>query len=309
MTAIQISYYNADDSDAFLGEELSRGISVKQLPHNPDEQNIFIRKVFDGHQYDSWKVLSIKVENNSAEEELDESETSNSDASDECVEEQEDSILCTIRLSPVRYGSMSVSEKHTSNGSKLVRGRLLECDYGYFSQEISGNCNSVTTTKDFNSKLPYEMVKRRLVVVVSNKEDPALVVPISKNDKSKNKSTVVPITSLPDDLVTFKVKDCFAKAGAVSYASGHRLFPLRVQVGNKRLYDYRVEKKLSNEDVIEIKKAIFSGVGGSNILYQLDEAESTVEKLKLKVQELESQLVAKNGEVKELWETLEGATS
>jgi len=287
MTTITIKYFNADDSEALLGEEISIGISEKQLPYDPREQNIFIRKVFARQKYNSWKVLSIDLEQDT----------------------EEKTIRCKMLLSPVKYGSQSVSEKHSSNGSKLIRGRLLECDFGYFSQEVSLSSNKVTTTKDYNSKLPFEMVKRRLVVVVSNKEDPALVVPISTSNKSKNHNTVVPISSLPNDLVTFKTNACYAKAGAVCSVSGHRLFPLRVEVGSKRVYDFRIEKKLSNDDVVNIKKAIFLGVGGHNILSEAEEAKTDIGKLQSENELLHKKLEEKSNEISELWKTLESETN
>ncbi len=114
------------------------------------------------------------------------------------------------------------------------------------------------------------MVKRRLVVVVSNKEDPALVVPISKGSKAKDKRNVVEITSLPTDLVTFNSPVCYAKTAAISYVSGHRLFPVRYHMPDgARRYDNRVEKKLSDDDVVSIKKAVLTAIGGHNILQSI----------------------------------------
>lgn len=248
MSTIEVIFLNESDSCAVLGKEISLGIDICELPHDPAGQNIFIRKKFASISTKYWRVENI---------------TSTHDTTNNF-------ITCNITLRPLSYLPQSISEKHSSNGSKLVRGRILECDFGYFTQDISVGAQPLTTISNFNSKLPFEMVKRRLVVVLSNKEDPALVVPISKGQKSKDKRTVVGITSLPSDLVTFNNPICFAKTAAISYVSGHRLFPVRFNtIDNQRRYDNRVEKKLSNDDVVNIKRAVFTAVGGDNILQSI----------------------------------------
>ncbi|BCV61568.1 type II toxin-antitoxin system PemK/MazF family toxin [Shewanella algae] len=257
------------------------------MPHDPIDQNIFIRKEFTSSEIKYWKVEKI----------------------DTAHDTENKIIECEITLSPLQYLPKSISEKHSSNGSKLVRGRLLECDFGYFSQDISLGDQPSTTISNFNSKLPYEMVKRRLVVVLSNKEDPALVVPISKGNKAKDHRTVVEITSLPPDLVTFNNPTCFAKTAAISYVSGHRLFPVRFNTAEgKRQYDYRVEKKLSNDDVVNIKKAVFTAVGGDNILRSIEYKDEQIEALNVEISNKNNyigDLEAKNAE---LWGMLEEYT-
>lgn len=260
MSSISIVYRSQiDEGDIELGKEVYSDISIAQLPDDPVDKKIFINKTFTGQQYNSWKVISIDIVHDESKSQTD----------------------CCIDLEPVRYKSTSIAATHSANGSKLVRGRLLECDFGFFSQDVVAGQNNARNIDNFNGKLPYEMIKRRLVVVLSHKEDPALVVPISKSSKGKNKKTVVPVTSLPKDLVSYKETKCYAKAGAISLVSGHRLFPLRYEAENRKFYDNRVEKKLSNDDVTSIKKAVFTGIGGNNILNQIEEE---------KVSELESQI-------------------
>lgn len=244
MSTIEVRFLNASKSNSILGKEISTDIDVRELPHEPAGQNIFIRREFTSSKIKYWKVEDINSVHDTGK----------------------NNIVCEIALSPLRYLPISISEKHSSNGSKLIRGRILECDFGYFSQDISVGCVPSTTVVNFNTKLPFEMVKRRLVVVISNKQDPALVIPISTGDKAKDKRTVVEITSLPSDLVTFNSPVCYAKTAAISYVSGHRLFPVRYSDDGKRIYDNKVKKKLSNDDVVSIKKAVFTAVGGDNIL-------------------------------------------
>ena len=272
MTTIKVTFLKAEEPTVILGEEVSSDITVRELPHDPADQNIFIRKEFTSSESKYWKVEEMDTVHDTANK----------------------IIECEITLSPLLYLPKSISEKHSTNGSKLVRGRLLECDFGYFSQDISLGAPPSTTISNFNSKLPYEMVKRRLVVVLSNKEDPALVVPISKGNKAKDHRTVVGITSLPSDLVTFNNPTCFAKTAAISYVSGHRLFPVRFNTDEgKRQYDYRVEKKLSNDDVVNIKKAVFTAVGGDNIL-------RSIEAMDEQIYDLNEEIANKNNKIEYL---------
>ncbi|RUO74157.1 hypothetical protein CWI80_02030 [Pseudidiomarina sediminum] len=287
MTIIKVTFLNAEEPTVILGEEASSDIAVRELPHDPVDQNIFIRKEFTSSEIKNWKVEKI----------------------DTIQDTQNATIECEITLSPLQYLPKSISEKHSSNGSKLVRGRLLECDFGYFSQDISLGNQPSTTISNFNSKLPYEMVKRRLVVVLSNKEDPALVVPISKGNKAKDHRTVVGITSLPPDLVTFNNPRCFAKTAAISYVSGHRLFPVRFNTDEgRRQYDYRVEKKLSNDDVVNIKKAVFTAVGGDNILRSIESKDEQIDALNGEITIKNNRIKCLNAKNAELWEMLEEYT-
>ena len=286
MSVITVKYVSFNSPEVELGRETAIDIPTARLPHNPEGKNIFIRKVFVGHKHESWRVEKIDFSQGNESE-----------------------LTCTISLSPVLYGPTSISEKHSSNGSKLLRGRLVECDFGYFTQDVSCANQLSTNIKDFDTKLPFEMVKRRLVVVISSKEDPALVIPISKSGKAKNDKTVVELTSLPEDLVTFKEQTCYAKASAVSYVSGHRLFPLRFfSEKGKKTYDYRVEKKLSNEDVCKIKEAVLIGVGGQNILTEAQKLKADSEQKDNEIETLQMKLVESEKKYHELWELLEEQT-
>lgn len=287
MTTIKVTFLKAEEPAVVLGEEFSFDIAVRELPHDPVDKNIFIRKEFTSSEIKFWKVKKITT-----------------------LHDIENSMItCEMTISPLQYLPKSISEKHSSNGSKLVRGRLLECDFGYFSQDISLGDQPSTTISNFNGKLPYEMVKRRLVVVLSNKEDPALVVPISKGNKAKDHRTVVEITSLPSDLVTFNNPTCFAKTAAISYVSGHRLFPVRFNTDDgKRKYDYRVEKKLSNDDVVNIKKAIFTAVGGDNILHSIESKDEQIDSLNGEIASKNNKIEDLEAKNAELWDMLEEHT-
>lgn len=286
MSTIEVKFLNSTDSNFILGKEVSTDIDVCEIPHDPDSQNIFIRREFSSSTVKYWKVEKI---------------TSDYDTSKR-------SIVCDIELSPLEYLPISIAKKHSSNGSKLVRGRILECDFGYFSQDIYSSGTSSTTVENFNKKLPFEMVKRRLVVVISNKEDPALVIPISKGNKAKDKRTVVEITSLPSDLVTFNNPVCYAKTAAISYVSGHRLFPVRYMAGGRRSYDNRVEKKLSNDDVVNIKKAVFTAVGGDNILKSIQDKNDELSSLSKEVCLKDNEIDRLKKEIDELMDMLDEYT-
>ncbi len=130
MSTIEVKFLNAKDADSILGKEISTGIDVRELPHDPEGQNIFIRREFTSSTIKYWKVEGISSEHNTDEK----------------------AIACEITLLPLSYLPISISEKHSSNGSKLVRGRILECDFGYFSQDISVRAELSTTVSNCHLK-------------------------------------------------------------------------------------------------------------------------------------------------------------
>ena len=284
MTIFAITYISSENNE-ILGREFSSRVKTTKLPHDPADKNIYIRKVFSNHGSESWKVIDIRI-----------------------FRDSQIKINCDVIIQPVIYATQSISERHSTNGSKLIRGRIVECDFGYFDQELDYSLSKSKTVKDYNSRLPFEMVKRRMVVIMSNRQDPALVVPISTTQKAKNPEAVVALEGLPTDLVAYPNTDCYAKTGSVTLVSGHRLFPLRYYVGERKVYDSRVEKKLHNDDVVRIKKSIFIGVGGNNILNEIDQAHND---LKSKNEEIQ-QLIAKYDELKsrydEIWQDLQLVT-
>jgi len=271
MSQTKITYHDINNNNALLGEELFDNIDACELPYDPENEKIFIRKVFSNITPSNWKVIDIQITDDTSSKKL----------------------LCEIYLSAIKYTPSSIAAKHGSNGSKLLRGRLVECDFGFFSQDYCSGKVPATTIDNFTKKLPYEMVKRRLVVIVSNKEDPALVIPISKTSKAVDLRTVVQITSLPADLVHFTEPNCFAKTASITQVSGHRLFPLRYYDNETRVYDARVEKKLSNTDVINIRKAAFIALGGAGILDSIDV-------LNAELEEKNQQIDIKNKDIKNL---------
>lgn len=280
MSQIKTTYHDINNNNALLGEELFDNIDACELPYDPENEKIFIRKVFSNITHSNWKVIDIQITDDTSSKKL----------------------LCEIYLSAINFTPSSIAAKHGSNGSKLLRGRLVECDFGFFSQDYRSGKVPATTIDNFTKKLPYEMVKRRLVVIVSNKEDPALVIPISKTSKAVDFRTVVEITSLPVDLVHFTEPKCFAKTASITQVSGHRLFPLRYYDNETRVYDARVEKKLSNTDVINIRKAAFIALGGAGILDSID-------MLNAELEEKKQQIDIKNNDIKNLTDRVADLTS
>ncbi|WP_180269420.1 hypothetical protein, partial [Erwinia amylovora] len=80
---------------------------------------------------------------------------------------------------------------------------------------------------------------------------------------------------------------------SITQVSGHRLFPLRYYDNETRVYDARVEKKLSNTDVINIRKAAFIALGGAGILDSIDV-------LNAELEEKKQQIDIKNNDIKNL---------
>ncbi|MDX6917469.1 type II toxin-antitoxin system PemK/MazF family toxin [Pectobacterium carotovorum] len=271
MSIIKINYYDVNNANSLLGEETLLNIDICELPYNPQNENVFIRRDFSNIPYSMWKVDDVQTTEDT----------------------EKNTITCDIYLNAVYFKPKSIAEKHGTNGSKLLRGRLVECDFGFFSQDYRSGFPPQTTLNNYNKKLPFEMVKRRLVVIISNREDPALVIPISKANKAVDARTVVEITSLPNDLVRFSNPQCYAKTAAITQVSGHRLFPLRYHSNGTKIYDSRIDKKLSVGDIKKIKEAALVSIGGAGILTELDCVKVTNE-------QANNEIILKNSKIEDL---------
>lgn len=133
MSQIKIIYHDINNNNALLGEELFDNIEACELPYDPENENIFIRKVFSNITPSNWKVIDIQITDDTSSKKL----------------------LCEIYLSAINYTPSSIAAKHGSNGSKLLRGRsdvridnieiqTQATDAKGIAQEIPGNLKDAT---------------------------------------------------------------------------------------------------------------------------------------------------------------------
>lgn len=134
-------------------------------------------------------------------------------------------------------------------------GEVLECDFGNFHEEDPGN---------LDYRVPPEMVKRRMAVVLNGKLacGGCLVVPISskKHFNSIQRGLHVPLS---EDLfrVTqfYDKRERWAKTELIQQVSKQRLFKL-LDGGS------RFDTFLPRELVADIQKAVIKSISASSLL-------------------------------------------
>jgi|GEM_PF-4442440 len=250
-----------------LATEVHDGFLEVPIPANPiedieNEVPVYLTRSFQGYdQIRTWKVLRI--------------ENSNSD---------DGSTRCEIFLQRINKKLLapSLNDIH-NNGIKINQGQinkslrfgtLIECDFGYFSDSIDVN-NKVERLVDYyNYKLPFEMVKRRLCVVVSNYIDPCLVIPISSKNDDYNKSSVVTLENFPNNLYKYNDNiEHYVKGTMLTSVSSHRIFPLLVQPrGRRPSLDTGFKSYIKNQnDIDKIKGAILNTTDTAKVIEELAE--------------------------------------
>lgn len=129
-------------------------------------------------------------------------------------------------------------------------GEVVFCDYGVFQTLQGGN--------NVNGRIPPEMVKNRLVVVLNGRINNAcVVVPLSSTlDQDKvTKKWHVPISAnLIAGLTYFTSKDRWAKCDHVQQVSKERLFPLPAA------------QHLPRKVVTDIQSGVMRVIGGTGLL-------------------------------------------
>ena len=137
-------------------------------------------------------------------------------------------------------------------------GEVLECDFGDFPKDKDGKIDQGKLTPD--GRMPPEMVKNRLVVVLNSKFNGAcLVVPISAlkdQDKISRQWHVHIAPELIDGQPHFTPKDSWAKAEHVQHVSKNRLSKIQ---GGKSQY-------LPREVVTLIQTAVIRVIGAQSLL-------------------------------------------
>ncbi|MCL1127969.1 type II toxin-antitoxin system PemK/MazF family toxin [Shewanella surugensis] len=138
-------------------------------------------------------------------------------------------------------------------------GEILECDFGTFQLDE----NNKNKMNNFNGRIPPEIVKKRMVVILNGKlNQGCLVVPISSSENSNFIQRGLHI-SLPHNL--FRVTDFYdqrerwAKADLIQMVSRERLYKLK----DKR---YRFDQHLPREEVTKIQRAVIKAISANSLM-------------------------------------------
>lgn len=151
-------------------------------------------------------------------------------------------------------------------------GQILECDYGEYRRDAQGK----PLTGDFDSHIPPEMIKNRLVVVLNGKlsRNSCLVVPLSTtHDLQKTiKGIHVEIPEKEIGEMTFFTQQIrWAKADMIQQVSIERLNRPRSKRGHQAV-------NLTRERVELIQRAVIKAINAASLLEPLV-AEVTPEEL------------------------------
>lgn len=137
-------------------------------------------------------------------------------------------------------------------------GEVLECHFGNFPKDHNNNIDHSKVTVD--GRMPPEMVKNRLVVVLNGRiNNCCVVVPISalKDQDKITRGWHVPIDpTLIDGTPHFQAKDSWAKAEHLQQVSTKRLSKVQ---GGKSQY-------LPNDVVTQVQRAVAKVIGASSLL-------------------------------------------
>lgn len=141
-------------------------------------------------------------------------------------------------------------------------GQILECDYGDYQLDAKGG-----RIIHANYRIPPEMIKNRLVVVLNGKIDPSacLVVPLSTtHDHQKTFKGIhaeIPTAEIPD-FRFFKQQIRWAKADLIQQVSKERLNRPRTDRGHEPVL-------LSHAIVDEIQRAVIKAINASGLITPL----------------------------------------
>lgn len=139
-------------------------------------------------------------------------------------------------------------------------GHVYECDFGLFKKETPSHPNDLATSnkfeaseKDYNYRIPNELVKKRAVVVIGKHGGQYIVVPISSTMETHKKAHKVPEVmgihirllevDMPITLRYTKEKARWAKSNLVTTVDGGRLRDVFDQATRKSIPAHPVSAK------------------------------------------------------------------
>lgn len=139
-------------------------------------------------------------------------------------------------------------------------GEVLECHFGVFAHNPG---TMEVNKKNFNGRIPPEIVKKRLVVVMNGKlSGGCIVVPISSSEDIRGirEGTHIEVPSLSIKITDFyDNRKRWAKAELIQMVSNERLFKLGDQGVSFKTY-------LEREKVTEIQLAVIKAINAKNLI-------------------------------------------
>lgn len=138
-------------------------------------------------------------------------------------------------------------------------GELLECDFGEFKKDGAGNID----TKNLNGRIPPEMVKKRLVVILNGRLYGAcLIVPISST-RDMGKITQQLHIELESKLIVetnfYDNRVRWAKTDLIQQVSKERLYKVRDNRGF-------ITQILPREVVDKIQRGVIRSISASSLI-------------------------------------------
>lgn len=135
-------------------------------------------------------------------------------------------------------------------------GELLECHYGEFPEG---------TNLNFNNRIPPEIVKKRMVVVLNGKicRNSVIVVPISSSKdvgKIREQLHIAIDQNLIQETHFYDRRERWAKSEIIQHVSKVRLFKIKDSNG-QQLTQY-----LPREVVAEIQRAVIKAISAKSLL-------------------------------------------
>lgn len=139
-------------------------------------------------------------------------------------------------------------------------GEVLECDFGKFQYNPE---TQETIMDNYDGRIPPEIVKRRMVIVLNGKLDSGcLVVPISstQNLGGISKGLHVPIEPHNFKITNFyDMRERWAKTDLIQMVSKKRLYKL---MDNGQRFDHH----LPREVVTQVQLAVIKAVSATALL-------------------------------------------
>lgn len=141
-------------------------------------------------------------------------------------------------------------------------GEVLECDFGQFQYDPR---DQKPVMNNYDGRIPPEIVKKRMVVVLNGKLDSGcLVVPISSTKNLGGISKGLHVLLEPGNFrVTnfYDNRDRWAKTDLMQMVSRHRLYKL---MDNGQRFDHY----LNRDEVTKIQLAVIKAISASSLLHQ-----------------------------------------
>lgn len=141
-------------------------------------------------------------------------------------------------------------------------GEILECNFGQFSYDPE---TQRPLMENFNGRIPPEIVKKRMVIVLNGKLDSGcLVVPISS---TKNLSGISKGLHVQLDPEHFRVTDFYdlrerwAKTDLIQMVSRSRLYKLKDG-------EERFDLHLPRDVVTQIQRAVIKAISASTLIVE-----------------------------------------